>query len=120
MLDNNSEKVRICFPPVVSSIEHAMKEYTEYISSLSVAGISSIFSATDIPVFRRKYQIPESVRIRAPGTEERACYYRPGEICFYESAFKHMLRFPIDDYLRELLAALDVAPVQIPPTCGAV
>ena len=55
------------------------------------------------------------MRIRAPGPEERACLYRPGEVCFYEVAFKHGLRFPMDDHVRELLVTLDLAPAQLAP-----
>ncbi|KAM7528831.1 hypothetical protein LguiB_032241 [Lonicera macranthoides] len=59
-----------------------------------------------------KYQIPDLVRIRALGLEERACYYRPGEVCFYESSFEHGLRFPMDNHIRKLLVTMDLAPVQ--------
>ena len=77
----------IYLPPTVQTSDDAVKAYTEYISSLTVFTILSTFSPTDIPVLREKYQIPVDVRIRAPGPEERACYYRHGEVCFYESAF---------------------------------
>ncbi|KAM7510417.1 hypothetical protein LguiB_009292 [Lonicera macranthoides] len=67
------------------------------------------------PSKKRKYQILDSVRIRALGPEEKACYYRPGEVCFYKLAFEHGLRFPIDDHVRELLVTVDLAPAQVSP-----
>ncbi|KAM7486034.1 hypothetical protein LguiA_002043 [Lonicera macranthoides] len=60
-------------------------------------------------------RIPDLVKIRAPGLEERACYYRPREVCFYEAAFEHGLRFPLDDHVRELLATMDLVPAQVSP-----
>ena len=36
------------------------------------------------------------------------------EVYFYKFAFKQGLRLLMDDHLRELLVALDVAPVQVP------
>lgn len=89
--------------------------YSEYVSSLAIFNIPSTFSPADIPVFRKKYQIPDSVRSRALGPKERAYYYRLREVCFYESAFKHGLRFPMDDHVRELLVSLDLTPAQIHP-----
>ncbi|KAM7485801.1 hypothetical protein LguiA_001810 [Lonicera macranthoides] len=51
----------------------------------------------------------------APGQEKRACYYKPGEVCFYEAAFEHGLRFPMDNHVRELLVIMDLAVAQVSP-----
>ncbi|KAM7524317.1 hypothetical protein LguiA_014219 [Lonicera macranthoides] len=69
-------------------------------------------SMGNIPVLPevRRYQIPDSVRIRVPGPEEGACYYRLGEIYFYEAAFEHGLRFPMDDHMRKPLVNMDLTP----------
>lgn len=45
----------ICLPPLVGSSIDDIKKYSEYISSLNVFNVSSIFSHTDILVFKRKY-----------------------------------------------------------------
>ena len=34
--------------------------------------------------FRDRFQFPERVRVHLPQKEERACYFLPGEVCFYE------------------------------------
>ncbi|KAM7493290.1 hypothetical protein LguiB_027899 [Lonicera macranthoides] len=100
----------------VISVQHVsnnikdIEKYSEYLSSLAIFCILLSFFALDIPIFKEKYQIPDSVRIRAPGPEEQACCYRPGEVCFYESAFVHGLRFLIDNHVKELLVAMDLAP----------
>ncbi|KAM7506983.1 hypothetical protein LguiA_017436 [Lonicera macranthoides] len=109
---DSKEKVACIFlPPPVSNDAQDIKKYTEYLSALAFC-IPLTFFAPDIPNFKKKYQIPDSVRIRAPVQEERACYYRPGEVCFYEDAFEHGLRFPMDDHVRELLVTMDLAPTQ--------
>ena len=115
IVDNEGKMTAICLPPTIETTETALKAYTKYLSSLTVFYIPSTFSPADIPFLKERYQIPASARIRALGPKERACYYRPGEVCFYESAFEHGLKFPMDDHLRELLASLDVAPGQVPP-----
>ncbi|KAM7526203.1 hypothetical protein LguiA_016105 [Lonicera macranthoides] len=86
ILNSEGELARICLPP-----------------------------APDIPTFKKKYQILDSVKIRALGPKKRACYYRPGEVYFYKVAFEHGLRFPIDDYVRELLVTMNLAPAQVSP-----
>ena len=111
IIDSDINITTISLPHTVQPTDEDIKAYTACLSSLTVFSIPLTFSPTDIPVFRDKYQIPDGVRIRAPGPKERACYYRPGEVCFFKSAFEHGLRFPMDDHLRELLAALDLAPV---------
>lgn len=42
---------------------------------LTIFDIPSTFSPVDIPFVERRYQIPNSMKIRAPGPEERAYYH---------------------------------------------
>ncbi|KAM7465685.1 hypothetical protein LguiB_013247 [Lonicera macranthoides] len=112
ILDSEGELVCVCLPPCVSNELKAIEKYSECLSSLASFRIPLTFSAPNIPIFKRAYQIPDSVKIRALSPEERACYYRPGEVYFYEAAFGHGLRFPIDDHIRELLATMDLAPTE--------
>ena len=37
--------------------------------------------------FRDRFQFPERIRIHRPHKEERACYFSPEEVYFYEVAF---------------------------------
>ena len=80
IIDSEEKKTAICLPPIIRTTEDALKAYTEYLSSLALF-YTPTFSHADIPLFRERYQIPVDVRIRAPSPEEKACYYRPGELC---------------------------------------
>ena len=37
--------------------------------------------------FKGRFQFPNKVRVHLPHEEERACYFFPREVCFYEAAF---------------------------------
>jgi len=113
--DDDGNLWTIFVPPTIGGSDKDLGAYSAYLGSLSVNSVSSSFSAADIPAFMEKYQIPPLVQIRVPEPWERACYYRPGEVCFYEAAFERGLRFPMDDHIKELLVALDLCPAQIPP-----
>ncbi|KAM7522903.1 hypothetical protein LguiA_012805 [Lonicera macranthoides] len=92
-----------------------IRAYSEYLYSLSVFSISSSFFSADVPTFRDRCHIQGGIRIRALGLQKRACYFLPNDACFYKFALEHGLRFLMDDHLRELLVALDLALVQVPP-----
>ena len=103
IIDSEGKTTAICLPPIIETTEAALKVYTQYLSSLTIFHNPSTFSPANISPFKERYQIPAGMRIRAPGPEERACYYMTMEVCFYESAFEHGLRFPRNDHLGELL-----------------
>ena len=60
--------------------------------------------------FRDRFQLPDRVRIPLPHEEESACYFLPGEVCFYEAAFQCSLRFPVHPFIIELLNHFNIAP----------
>ena len=43
--------------------------------------------------FKDRFHFPNRVRVRLSSEENRACYFFPGEVCFYEVAFLCGLRF---------------------------
>ena len=73
----------------------------------------------DIPQMRAAYQIPPSVRIKIAVENERASFYRPGEAYFYEIFFERGLHFPLDETVKELLSALNLALYQLHPNAWA-
>ena len=65
--------------------------------------------------FRGRFQFPDRVRVCRPHEEERACYFSPKEVCFYEVAFLSGLRFPVHPFIMELLGHFDIASEQLMP-----
>ena len=60
--------------------------------------------------FKDRFQFPNRVRIRRPTSEDRACHFFLGEVCFYEAAFTCGLRFPVHLFIMELLGFLGIVP----------
>ena len=71
--------------------------------------------ANTVARFKDRFQFPERVRVRRPGSEDRACHFFPGEVCFYEAAFTCGLRLPIHSLVMELLGYFGIAPGQLMP-----
>ena len=65
--------------------------------------------------FKDKFQFPEWVHVRRPNSEDRACHFFPGEVCFYEAAFTCGLRLPVHPFIMELLGHFGIAPGQLMP-----
>ena len=65
--------------------------------------------------FKDRFQFPDRVRVRRPTSEDRACHFFPGEVCFYEAAFTCRLRLPVHPFIMELLGFLGIAPGQLMP-----
>ena len=65
--------------------------------------------------FKDRFQFSDKVRVRLPREEERACYFFPGEVCFYKATFLCGLRFPVHPFLMELLDRFGIAPEQLMP-----
>ena len=59
--------------------------------------------------FKDRFQFPNRVRVRRPTSEDRACHFFPGEVCFYEAAFTCGLRLPVHPFIMELLGFLGIA-----------
>lgn len=90
--------------PVAIDIDEAV----HYIP-FKAEGISGLIHNTDLPLLRAAYQIPNSIILRAPSTEDSACSFRENEVCLYEQAFHAGLRLPFPMIVRELLARLRLA-----------
>ena len=71
--------------------------------------------ADTVARFKDRFQFPERVHVRRPGSEDRAYHFFPGEVCFYEAAFTCGLRLPIHPLVMELLGYLGIAPEQLMP-----
>ena len=71
--------------------------------------------ADTVARFKDRFQFPERVRVRRPSSEDQACHFFPGEVCFYEAAFTCGLRLPIHPLVMELLGYLGIAPEQLMP-----
>ena len=65
--------------------------------------------------FKDRFQFPDRVRVRRPTSEDRACHFFPGEVCFYEAAFTCGLRLPVHPFIMKLLGFLGIAPGQLMP-----
>ena len=65
--------------------------------------------------FKDRFQFPEQVRVRWPSSEDRACHFFPGEVCFYKAAFTCGLRLPVHPLVMELLGYFGIALGQLMP-----
>ena len=65
--------------------------------------------------FKDRFQFLERVRVHRPINEDRACYFFPDEICFYETAFTCGLRLLVHPFIMELLGFFGIAPGQLIP-----
>ena len=82
-----------------------------FVSSLYKAWtISCSLTGKDEQQIRDRFQFPDSVKIRIPSDEERACHSYADEVCFYETDFNSGLRFPVHPFVRELFSYLHLAP----------
>ena len=71
--------------------------------------------ADTVARFKDRFQFPERVRVRRPSSEDRACHFFPGEVCFYEAAFTCGLRLLVHPFVMELLGYFGIAPGQLMP-----
>lgn len=71
--------------------------------------------ADTVARFKDIFQFPARVRVRRSGTEDRACHFFPGEVCFYEVAFTCGLRLPVHPLVMELLGYFGIALGQLMP-----
>ena len=65
--------------------------------------------------FKDRFQFPDRVRVCRPTSEDRACHFFHGEVCFYEAAFTCRLRLPVHPFIMELLGFLGIALGQLMP-----
>ena len=75
--------------------------------------IQCALSGKDEKQIRDRFQFLDSIRIRIPSDEDRACHSYADEICFYEADFASGLRLPVHPFVRELFAYLHHALAQL-------
>ena len=78
------------------------------------------FDIETLSRFRDRFQFPERVRVHLPQKEERACYFLPREVCFYEAIFQCGLRFHIHPFLMELLIHFNVVLRKLMPNSWTI
>ena len=71
--------------------------------------------ADTVARFKDRFQFSERARVRRPSSEDRACHFFPGEVCFYEAAFTCELRLPVHPLVMEFLCYFGIAPGQLMP-----
>ena len=65
--------------------------------------------------FKDRFQFSDSVRVRLPSEEERACHIFLGEVCFYEATFLCGLTLPVHPFVMKLLSHFGIALEQLMP-----
>ena len=98
-----------------SSDNRVVSEATSVSTPNKAWNISCSLTGKDEQRIRDRFQFPNSVKIRIPSDEERACHSYANEVCFYEVNFVSGLRFPIHPFVRELFSYLHLAPAQLVP-----
>ena len=65
--------------------------------------------------FGDRFLFPEETRVCLPRKGEKSCAFAHREVCLYEAAFLCSLRFPVHQFIMELLHYLNIAPEQLMP-----
>lgn len=99
----------------VVDVDEAMRQ-----QPFKAEGIVGLIYEADLPLLRAAYQIPDSVVLRAPSAQDRACTFSENEVCLYEEAFRAGLRLPFPRIVRDLLSILHLAPGQLMPNAWKI
>ena len=98
-----------------SSDDCEVPEVTSPSTSFKAWNILCALSGKDAKWSRDRFQFPDSVKIRIPSDEDRACHSYADEVCFYEADFTSGLRLLVHPFIRELFVYLHLAPTQLMP-----
>ena len=98
-----------------SSDDREVPEVTSPSTSFKAWNILCAPSGKDEKWSRDRFQFPDSVKIRIPSDEDRACHSYADEVCFYEADFTSGLHLLIHPFIRELFVYLHLAPAQLMP-----
>ena len=98
-----------------SSDDRVISEATSISTPYKAWNIPCSLMGKDVQRIRDRFQFPDSVKIRIPSDEERACHLYANEVCFYEADFTSCLHFPVHLFVRELFSYLHLAPAQLLP-----
>jgi hypothetical protein len=89
--------------------------------ALEPNGWRSTLTDKQLERIRRDYQIPRSIKLRAPESDERVSVFTGrDEVGMHEDSLKAGLRFPIPREAREVLAYLSLAPSQLMPNAWRI
>ena len=94
---------------------HEIPEVTSSSTPYKAWNIQCALSEKDEKRIRDRFQFSNSVRIRIPSDEDRACHSYADEVYFYEADFASGLRLPVHPFVRELFAYLHLALAQLVP-----
>ena len=97
------------------SDNHVISKATSLSTPYKAWTISCSLTRKDKKRIRDRFQFPDSVKIRIPNDEQRACHSYADEVCFYEADFTSGLRFLVHPFIRELFSYLHLAPAQLMP-----
>ena len=89
-----------------SSDDHVISEATSVSTPYKAWNIPCSLMGKDVQRIRDRFQFPDSVKIRIPSDEERACHLYANEVCFYEADFTSGLHFPVHLFVREIFFLL--------------
>ena len=98
-----------------SSDDHVISEATSVSSPYKAWTISCSLTGKDEQWIKDRFQFLDSVKIRIPSDEERACHSYANEVCFHKADFNNGLHFPINPFVRDLFSYLHLAPEQLVP-----
>lgn len=97
--------------------DHSVVDVDQVIHSqpFKAEGINGLIYEADLLLLRAAYKIPETIVLRAPSAEDRACAFLENKVCLYEEAFHAGLQLPFPRIIRDLLARFRLAPGQLMP-----
>ena len=98
-----------------SSDDHEVPEVTSLFTPYKTWNIQCTLLGKDDKRIGDRFQLPDSVRIRIPSDEDKACHSYADEVCFYKVDFASGLRLFVHPFVRELFVYLHLAPTQLVP-----
>jgi len=98
-----------------SSYDHVISKATFVSSPYKAWTISCSLTRKDEQWIKDRFQFLDSVKIRIPSDEERACHSYANEVCFHKADFNNGLHFRINPFVRDLFSYLHLAPEQLVP-----
>ena len=97
------------------SKDHGALEVTSPSTPHKAWGICFSLKEKDKKGIRDRIQLPSSVKIKIPDSDDRACHSYADEMCFYKANFISGLRFPVHPFIRELFFLLQLTPAKLVP-----
>ena len=95
--------------------DHVISEATSPSTPYKAWNSSCSLTRKDEKRIKDMFQFPDSIKIRIPSDEERACHSYAKEVCFYKANFTSGLCFLVHPFVRELFSYLHLALAQLVP-----